>query len=402
MSDAYKILQVSNRVPFPLNEGGTIGIYNYTRGFSEAGCEVTLLALDAKKHRTDIDIAKAELGKYALVEIVVIDTDVKPLAAFLNLFSKRSYNVERFRSSVFAGLIEKYLNQTTFDLIQIEGTFPALYSGIILKYRGNAKVVLRQHNVEYQIWDRLARHSTNPLKKWYFNLLSQRLRRFEQGHLNQYDALIPVTPDDGDLFRQLGCTIPIFPSPAGIDTLLWEPNEHGEDIQSIYHIGSLEWMPNVEGLLWFIDEIWPVILKQSPSVKLFVAGKGMPSFIREKHVQNVTMIGEVDSAPEFIRDKGITIVPLKSGSGIRLKILEAMSAGKVVLCTTIGAQGIDYIDGRHLHIANTAEEFASRINQVLHHPDQTKKLKQEARLLIENQYSNKSVVSRLLEFYKEL
>ena len=206
-----RILQVSNRVPFPLNEGGTIGIYNYTRGFHEAGCDVTLFALSAKKHQTDEAAAKKELSKYCDYHVFPIDTDVKPIPAFVNLFTDKSYNVERFYNADFESALKHHLEQNEYDVIQIEGTFPARYADTVIGHKKGAKVVLRQHNVEYQIWERLAKNTRNPVKKWYLGLLSKRLKRFESKHLNQYAALVPVTDDDGKLFQQLGCIIPVFP-----------------------------------------------------------------------------------------------------------------------------------------------------------------------------------------------
>ncbi|MBO6517464.1 MAG: glycosyltransferase [Bacteroidia bacterium] len=396
-----KILQVSNRVPYPLNEGGTIGIYNYTRGFAEQGCEVTLLAQAAKKHQINLMEARAELEKYCRFEVFPVDTDVRPWPALKNLFTNKSYNVERFYDAEFEKALIHELQNNTYDVIQIEGTFPALYSETIFKYKGDSKVVLRQHNVEFQIWDRLSRNSKNPLKKWYFGLLSRRLKAFEKLHLNQYAALVPVTHDDGELFKSMGCRIPVFPSPAGIDTTKWSPSAN-EDTNAIYHIGSLEWMPNVEALLWFLDEVWPHILDRNPAVTFHVAGKAMPDYIRSMKLTNVHMVGEVESATQFVEDKGITVVPLKSGSGIRLKILEAMSAGKTVISTTIGAQGIDYTQGLNILIADTAEEFADSVVRVVEDQTFNDVLKSGGRKLIEDQYSNQSVVKRLVAFYSNL
>ena len=122
-----KILQVSHRVPYPLNEGGTIGIYNYTRGFYEAGHEITLVALNGIKHQIDTREALKELRKFGRVFILDIDTNVKIVPAFLNLFSKRSYNVSRFYSAGFKDLLVNLLSTETFDIIQVEGTFVAEY-----------------------------------------------------------------------------------------------------------------------------------------------------------------------------------------------------------------------------------------------------------------------------------
>ncbi|MCB9263216.1 MAG: glycosyltransferase [Flavobacteriales bacterium] len=389
-------------MPYPLNEGGTIGIYNYTRGFSESGCDVTLIALAADKHKINLDEAKTELSKYCQFLVYPINTDVHVIPAFLNLFSSKSYNVERFYSKHFEQELIKLLNENQYDIIQIEGTFPAVYSDTIFKYAKSAKVVLRQHNVEFQIWQRLAANAKNPIKKWYLNLLSRRLENFEKKHLNQYAALVPVTEDDGNLFKKMGCKIPVFASPAGINTEVWKPTYEQENPYAIFHIGSLEWLPNLEAVMWFLDEVWPHILQKTDKISFFVAGKGMPENLKNLKLKNVEMVGEVDSATAFVADKAITVVPLKSGSGIRLKILEAMSAGKVVISTTIGAQGINYSENENILIADTPEAFAQSLINVVEDNAYRKIIQQNARQLIENQYSNKSVVAKLLDFYKTI
>ncbi|MFT4521243.1 MAG: glycosyltransferase involved in cell wall biosynthesis [Bacteroidia bacterium] len=397
---SLRILQVSNRVPYPLNEGGTIGIYNYTRGFAEAGCTVTLCALAAKKHQINEKETREALEPYCTLHLFPIDTDVKPISAFLNLFTKKSYNVQRFYSPAFEHFLINHLQEHTYDVIQIEGTFPALYTPTILKH-SSAKVVLRQHNVEFQIWDRLAANTTNPIKAWYLRLLSARLKRFESKHLNQFAALVPVTPDDAELFKKMGCIIPIFPSPAGIDINKWKPNYEQEQALTSFHMGSLEWLPNLEAVEWLLSDIWPKVLEVEPKAKLFIAGKHTPARLQKAHHPGVVMMGEVGNAQTFISDKSLSLVPLKSGSGIRLKILESMSAGKLVISTSIGAQGIDYTDQLNIVIADTTENFSNAILGAMR-STKTKKIKQEGRLLIEQKYANEAVIKRLLYFYKGL
>jgi len=395
-----KILQISNRVPYPLNEGGNIGIYNYTRGFYEAGCDVTLLALQPKKHKTEQEEAEGELSKYARFKSFPINTDVKVVPALLNLFTTKSYNVERFYDKKFDKYLAEHLKSNHYDVVQIEGTYPAIYTETVRK-NCSSVIALRQHNVEYQIWERLAHNASNPLKKWYFSLLAKRLESFEKRHLNIYDALVPVTPDDGDLFKQMGCNIPIFPSPAGIDMTVWKANMSSNP-SFLYHIGSLEWMPNYEAVDWFLTNIWPALKKNYPKLEFFVAGKRMPEEMANRKIEGVHMLGEVPSAPDFIFDKGICVVPLLSGSGIRLKILEAMSAGKLVISSTIGAQGIDYTAGENLFIADSLEDYLEVFEQMEQNPDLMPQIQSAGQKLISKQYSNASVIDRLLAFYRSL
>ncbi|MFM9943641.1 MAG: glycosyltransferase family 4 protein, partial [Bacteroidia bacterium] len=380
-----KILQISHRVPYPLNEGGTIGIYNYTRGFAEAGVDVTLVCLNGIKHKINVKEAEHELKKYCKLYIFDIDTNVKPLAAFLNLFTNQSYNVCRFYNRTFELFLANLLDSEKFDIIQVEGTFVAMYHDV-LRQHSQAPLVLRQHNVEYQIWERLEGNETNPLKKWYLNLLARRLKNFEKTFTDKFDAIVPVTQDDGTLFEKLGCTKPIFVSPAGINTSYWQPSD-SENPFHIFHLGSLEWTPNLEAVLWFIKEVWPLLLKIDTRFKLFIAGKNMPDIMKQLKTENVVMVGEVKDGADFIKDKAITVVPLLSGSGIRLKILEAMAASKLVISTTIGAQGIEYVNGKHLLIADTPEEFVSLFKKIAENPECYDEVKKEGFELIKSKYA---------------
>lgn len=396
-----KILQVSHRVPYPLNEGGTIGIYNYTRGFFEAGHEVTLVTLNGIKHQIDLDDARYELDKYCKMYVFNINTNVQPIPALISLLKGSSYNVSRFYSLDFERFLSSLLTSTTFDIIQVEGTFVAMYLKVI-RAHSSAPVILRQHNVEYQIWERLALNEPNRLKKWYLNVLSKRLKAFEQKILNQFDAIVPVTDDDAQLFKNLGGHKPYFVSPAGIDTNYWEAARSIGNPHYIYHLGSLEWIPNREAVLWFINEIWPSIYKIDKRFKLFIAGKGMPDFMKQMHIDGVEMVGEVEDAATFIKDKSIVVVPLQSGSGIRLKILEAMAAEKLVISTSIGAQGIPVENGKELLIANDLKSFIELFTEISSNENSFNNVRKNGYDLIQNSYSNQAVISRLIGFYNTL
>lgn len=396
-----RILQISHRVPWPLNEGGTIGIYNYTKGYCLEGHDVTLLALDGNKHQTNRQEALSVLNAFAKTTIVGIDTNIKIFDAFLNLFSNESYNVQRFYSDEFKRLIEANLKQNEFDVIQIEGTFAAIYTDTILANKSaKSIVVLRQHNVEFQIWERLALNCKQPIKKWYLNLLAKRLKQFESKHLNQYDLIVPVTDDDGKLFKALGCKIPIVSSPAGIDTELWNISPKS-DINKCYHLGSLEWMPNQEAMWWFINEIWPSLIVRFPNLEFYLAGKNMPESFKQLKIKGIKVVDYVADATKFVADKGVNIVPLLSGSGIRLKILEAMSAGKIVISTTIGAQGINYQIDENILIADNVEQFIEAFEKIQQDENLSQSIQLNARKLIVEEYSNQKVIEDIIATFQK-
>jgi glycosyltransferase involved in cell wall biosynthesis len=399
-----RILQISHKVPFPLNEGGNICIFNTTKGFFEAGHEVTLVSLNGLKHQVDLEAAKNHLEKFAKLYFFDLDTSIKPLEAFKNLFTKKSYNVIRFYHKPLENFLASLLTSQSFDIIHIESIFASMYVDVLRKF-SKAPIALRQHNAEYQIWERLALNEKQPLKKWYLSLLARRLKKFESTILNKFDAVVAITENDKVIFEKLQCKKPIFVSPAGIDLLESEQpltKKKQENPFYVYHLGSLEWLPNREAVMWFIEEVWPKVLMIDKRFKLFIAGKNMPPFMMDLKIENVYMLGEIANNHEFLSDKTITVIPLLSGSGIRLKILEAMAAKKLVIATKIGAQGIEYENGKNILIADTPHEFAEIFKQLSHNSQTYSEVREHGYQLIQSNYANSAVIKKLLDFYQSL
>ena len=174
-----------------------------------------------------------------------------------------------------------------------------------------------------------------------------------------------------------------------------------EEDNSLFHIGAMDWMPNKESIQWMLDEVWPVIHAQVPQAKLYLAGRKMPEAWMRTTIPGVTIVGEVPDAAEFISGKKINVVPLLSGSGIRVKIIEAMSMGKTVITTTVGAQGIDYTDGEDLLIADTPQQFADQVRRCLNDDAFCRTVGQNAAALIARQYNVDMLTDQLIGFYNK-
>jgi glycosyltransferase involved in cell wall biosynthesis len=391
-----RILQISNRVPWPLNEGGTLGIYNYTRSFSLLGHEVTLYCLDGLKHNTPVQEATEELSKFAKVYIHPINTDIVAADAFKSLLANESYNVKRFYNAIFEEELISLLQSQNFDVVQMEGTFTGPYIDTVRKhFRG--LISLRMHNVEYEIWERLAKNEKNPLKKVYLNRLASQLKNYEKDLLKKVDVVVPVTPDDEEKFKKIAPSIKSFVSPAGIDLSYWKCIPASSFTQW-YHIGSMEWHANKEAVDWYLNSIHDIMIKATSNYKLHLAGKGLDQ-INYESIKRLDTHSNVPSAYEFVKDKDVCVVPLKSGSGIRVKILEAMAAGKLVVSTTIGAQGISYKTGEHLLIADTPSEFNAILKKLINNEINGSQIIENARALIEKSYSTDAITARLISFY---
>lgn len=394
---SLRVLQLMNRVPWPLKDGGAIGYYNYTKGYADAGCKVTVAALNTSRHH--VETLPAELTQYAAWHITDINTDVKPIPAFLNLFTHHSYHVSRFNSPAFLLKVKQLLKEQEFDVIVFESLFMAGYLDEI-KPLTNALLVLREHNIEHHIWQLLAANEKNPLKKWYLSLLAKRLERFERNNLNKFDGLTTVTEDDAAALKKMGCRKPVFVSPAGVDCSKFLATHTGKN-NYLFFLGSLEWLPNIEGLEWFIHSVWPLIKNDPALGGCEVAGRNMPARLKQFSDDKLAMIGEVDDALAFMHDKQLMIVPLFSGSGIRVKILEGMAMGKTIVCTTLAMQGIECDNGVHLIMANSPVEFATAIKQCLNDETMSRQIGSNARRLVEEKYENKKLINHILEFYKQ-
>ncbi len=395
-----KILQLTKKFPYPLKDGEAIAITNLGKAMHELGCEVTLLSMNTKKHYFDLDQLPAGFNHYKNIHSVAVDSELKLKDAFFNLFSEDSYHISRFISKDFELKLVKLLQEERFDVVQLETLYLAPYIPAIRQY-SDAVVAMRAHNVEHEIWERIAKNTPEKLKKWYLEHLTDKLKKYEIEQLNGYDVLIPITERDLLKFKGLGYKNGAEVTPIGVDQSHYQPDfgTFEKDL-SISFIGSLDWMPNQEGLQWFLKEVWPKAIQQFPNLKLHIAGRNAPDWILNLKQKNIIVHGEVASAADFVNAHALTVVPLLSGSGMRAKILEGMALGKVVLTTSIGLEGIDARHQKEVLLADTAEDFLKQIQYCHEHKERLIEIGKRAHTFITQRYDNLQVARRLAETYK--
>lgn len=332
-------------------------------------------------------------------EAVKIDLGIHPIDAGVAVLCGESYHVKRFISKAFATRLMQVLEEECFDVVHVESVFLTPYVPIIRRH-SDAKVVLRAHNVEHTIWQRVAQSERNPFKKWYLKHLSLTLAAYEREHLNDYDAVVSITNNDAQKMREMGCRRPMLSIPFGITP---ETDvQVDEEPDSLFHLGSMDWMPNQEGVRWFLKQVWPLIHQSMPQLTLYLAGRKMPDDLMRLQQEGVKVVGEVPDAMYFIASKQINVVPLLSGSGIRVKIIEAMSAGKVVVTTSIGAEGIGCTDGKNVLIADTPQQFVEQLQRCVNDPEFRRQIGANAAQMIVEQYGNEQLTRQLLDFYNQI
>lgn len=395
-----KILQVTNKVPYPTKDGGAIACMNLTKGFAHLGHDVTVLAMNTAKHHISMDEIPEPVKDFARFYLVDVPAEIKAGNALLNLFfSRKPYNAVRFSDAKFEKALKKVLEENTFDIIQLEGLYVCPYIPLIRK-NSQAQIVYRAHNIEFEIWERTAKISQG-LIQFYLKNLAKRIKRFEKGWVNSYDLLVPITERDGEILNELGNTKPQHVSQTGIDASVLVPNAKNLEHPSLFHLGSLEWAPNQEGLIWFIENCWPSIQKKYPTLKFYIAGRNAPFWLKDKlKAPNVSFEGEVTDAYEFMNSKSIMVVPIFSGSGMRIKIIEGMALGKSIVSTPIGAEGIEITPNKNILIASDADEFVHAVSQLIENNDLFEEIGKNAIEFIHEKFDNLEAAGKLIDFYK--
>lgn len=390
---AKRILILTNRVPYPLNDGGNLATNAMVRGYASQGWEVYLLSMNTTRHSIGKDVLDGLYKDIYKFETVDVNNNVSALGVLKNLlFSKQPNHAQRFMHGHFQDAILNAINSFKPDVVQVESVFMSGYLPAIRKVT-NAVLTLRLHNIEWQVWQRVADAAGNPLKKWYLTNLSARIKNYEQHVWQQYDLLIPITNTDAAVVQHSIVPKQMLTIPFGIDATIIKPQ--GNESLIGYHIGAMDWLPNQDAIRWFATDVWPIVRRQSPDFQFYFAGRNMPDAFKELTSDGTHCMGEVADAASFIADKKILIVPLRSGGGIRVKILEAMAAGKLVISTTIGMQGIEAVSGKHYLLADTPQAFADAIQLALTNSNLVNEIANEASVLVKQLYNNEFLASRL-------
>ncbi len=395
-----RILLLCNKPPYPASEGGPMAMNSIITGLLEAGHQVKVLAINSEKYNVKESDIPEEYKRKTGIELIDVDLTVKPLNAFLNLFTRKSYHAERFISEEFKKRLAEVLDKEQFDVVQLEVLFMAPYVETIRQH-SKAMIVLRAHNVEHKIWERIAKDTKSPLKRWYINHLAKTLKEFELNALETVDGVAAITRKDAAFFRKY-CSKPVIDIPFGVYPEQFDPKYEIEGKPKFYHIGSMNWMPNEEGIRWFVDEVLPKTVEKVPDFVYHLAGRSMPEWLTSMKNPHVDVVGEVPDAKEFVTNHDVAIVPLLSGSGIRIKIIESMALGKTVITTRVGAEGILYDEEVNIIITENKAKMVEAIRSLNENPETAVRIGQAARKLVEETYDNRKIIARLLMFYEQI
>jgi polysaccharide biosynthesis protein PslH len=400
-----QILWIKSDYIDPPDTGGKIRTYNLIRELQKL-CSVTYISLknsaSQPAHATNtpwatniitfpqMEEVKKGLGFYARI--------------FARMFSTHPYIVQKYRSAD----IQRYQKQ--FESANGNGKIHSTQTVLLcdfLEMSGNVvwsapwPKILFLHNVESMIWRRYYENENNRLKKHYYRFEYLRLKRYEQKVCDKFDLILAVSQNDKDLLRQdLGIKSPVEVIDTGVDVEYFAPMRHIiPDHGRLLFLGSLDWMPNIDGIHWFVTNIYPQVKAKHPHVLLDIGGRrpGESVLSLAKNDPTIRVCGDVKDVRPYIAAADLFIVPLRIGSGTRLKIYEAMAMEKPVVSTSIGAEGLPLQDGKHLALADSPADFADRLTALLENPEKKLQLASRGYSLVTTHYSWTNISNH---FYK--
>jgi len=392
-----KFLILCSKPPVPANDGGTLASKALLDGLLNTGHSVEVLAIGTEKHPLPTDLRSIE--KYGL-EGLPLQTFPNKYKAFKAVVTGENYHVSRFYSKRFTELIEKKMSITSYDALILDGLNTMVY---LKKIRAmyKRKVYYRAHNIESHLWETRLKETENPIEKYFTKRLVNRLKAFEKRVIHEVDGLIPISRIDLDWFKQEGVEASfLLPFAFNFKNRQLKKEDVPSKPFSVGFLGALDWEPNIQGVKWFIECVWPIVQRDLPQCQLTIAGRNAVSYFTTLQGENIAFIGEVEDAMQFMLSQKVLINPLFSGSGMRVKQAEAMSLACAVVSTVKGAEGIDMGENKSL-VSDDPQKFAEIIVQLLQNEELHQRVTQENRKLAENQFDLEKNTQSLVRWMQE-
>ncbi len=381
-----KVLILSNKLPYPSDDGSSIAMARLLETLLMKELDLHYFAINSHKHCKDVEISNA-YQPIVNFEAFEWNTSPKVSTAIKNLATSLPYHVSRFYIPTLQKRLDAF-KPDSFHTVILEGAFMGMY--LKEARRIGKQTILRAHNVEHEIWKRLAENEKNPLKRWYLKLQSRRLQNFESQLSDAVDKIWCISEKDQQWFKSITSAASFIPTavtpiagPASIHPL------------RCHHLGALDWAPSIQGLNWFMTEIWPQVLQQVPQAEFHIAGNNPPRNFQFPKQQNIFFHGRVEDASAFTQNHGISVIPLLAGSGMRIKILQNSASAVPSISTAIGAEGIYTKGSKQAVIVETTAEFIEALVDLIQKPERALALGQKAQEDILNRFGMQPALQRI-------
>ncbi len=379
-----RLLFVSPRFLFPMDQGGKIRTGNILRGMKGGQFDIVLASpapADWERHKADIQSACDRFAHWP-------EQGPSRLRRVMALASRLPVAAATDRSAAGSALIRHELG-TAPDVVVVD--FP--HADVLMPPRIDAASVMFTHNVEAEIFERHVTRSKG-IWKLVWSDQSRKMVRLEQASLARYDSVVAVSDRDRDALAKRYKLPVVEAIDTGVDLDFFAMNQPEPappaDGGTIVFTATMSWAANVDGIHFLLDEVWPLLTKVRPNIRAVIIGRNPPAALTQKVAErslNVNLTGFVDDIRPYVRDANVYVIPLFVGSGTRIKAFEAMAMGRPVVSTALGVEGLDVTDGENFLRADSAEAFARQILALLADDAMRARVAGAARALMEDRFS---------------
>jgi sugar transferase (PEP-CTERM/EpsH1 system associated) len=389
-----KILIVTPSLPYPPHWGFGIRVFHIVKNLGLRH-EVVLLTVAGDDQKDEI----AAIRQYC-ADVRVVPGPRKSRRRFLqliSLFNRRSFLQSSLYSDALQAMITENVGREHFDIIQVESSH---LGG--LAFNSDSLLILDEHNIEYKLLQRMYRTERSPVRRLFNWSEFTKFQREEQKFWVRADGVIFTSEQERSEFSEMCPDKPAICGPNGVDVDFFKPADIAVDRNSIVMTGLMRYRPNIDAALFMVNEVLPLIRKKKPDVVFSIVGAGPSDEVLQLAGPNVVVTGEVPDVRPYALAAGLLVVPLRMGSGTRLKVLEGLSLAKPMVTTSLGCEGIEVENNKHLLIADDAESFAQAVITVLDDSNLAASLGTAGRALVEAKYSWVTIVDVIEKFYERL
>jgi polysaccharide biosynthesis protein PslH len=393
--DDLHVLVLSARLPFPPRWGFATRVYHLTRQLA-ARHQVTLVTYAGSADAENVERLRQEFG----VETVTRDHPTR-LAKRANqlrsLASRVPYDSRATYSKEMQRVLDGVAAARRVDVVQLESTLLSLY-----RLPPEALVIVDEHNVDYEYYERMRENERSPLRRAYYRLEELRFQRFEQRCWRDVDGCVMTSEREAEIVRAAAPETPAIGVPNGVDIDYFRPSDEPLEPRTIVFNGTLDYRPNLDGAEFLVRQVLPRLRERYPDVRVVLVGRGSQSDLDSFRGLGVEVTGEVPDVRPYLARAAVVTVPIRTGSGTRLKVVEGLAMGRGMVSTTLGCEGVDVRDGEHLLIADSSEDFAAGVMRLFEEPQLAAELGRAGREKMVREYSWAYAGELLESFYQHV
>jgi glycosyltransferase involved in cell wall biosynthesis len=395
--ETVKILLLTQVLPYPPDSGPKVKTWNLLKFLAQRH-EVTLVSFVRGDQSQEVKLLERYCSGGVYTTAMERSAFLDGMAMLRSLATGRPWMMVRDERPPMQRLVERLAAQRGFDIAHADQLNMAQYAARV----PGARKVLDAHNALWLLYNRLwATMSLGP-KKWLLGRDWRLIKRYEGQVCREFDAVLAVSAEDKAALQEAAeLPVEITVIPITVDTDEVQQVQRAPGAGHILHIGTMFWPPNIDGIRWFINDVYPLIRERRPKVVFDVLGARPPRDLLDLNTKGigVNVTGYVDNPAPYLEQAGVMVVPLRAGGGMRVKILNALAQGLPLVSTTIGSEGIAVESGRHLLIADRPEDFARATLRLLEDQELASAMGRRGRELIVDSYDYRAACQPLDAIY---